>query len=112
MTSHPERVGAIVLVGLLIVTVAYGILVTTALSVPLPVTDIEYTVRMDGIFVGRGEAGEQMLIPTGETRTLEASTYVDSSRLDEWWMTHLRNDEMTWLSVSFDTTIKLRGVKR
>ena len=67
---------------------------------------------MDGIVVGRGKAGDQMLIPTGETRTLEASTYVDSSRLDEWLVTHLRNDETTRLSVSFDTTIKLRGVKR
>ena len=44
MTSHPERVGAIVLVGLLVVTIACGILVTNTLSVPLPVTDIEYTV--------------------------------------------------------------------
>lgn len=86
--------------------------VTNTLPVPLPITDVRYTVRMNGIVVGQGEAARQTLIPAGSTRTLEASAYIDNSRLDEWWVTHLRNNETTNLSVSFNATVRFGGIDR
>jgi LEA14-like dessication related protein len=86
--------------------------VTNALPVALPVTDIEYTIRLNGIVVGQGEAAERTLLPAGETRTLDARASIDNSRLDEWWVTHLRNDETSTLSISFDATVEFAGVER
>lgn len=83
--------------------------VTNSLPVPLPITDVRYTVRMNGIVVGQGEAATQTLIPAGSTQRLEASAYIDNSKLDEWWVTHLRNNETTRLSVSFDANVEIGG---
>ena len=86
--------------------------VTNSLSVPIPITNVSYTVRMNGIVVGQGEAGQQTLIPAESTRTLRANASINNTRLDEWWITHLRNDETTELSVDFEATIEYAGVER
>lgn len=86
--------------------------VTNSLPVPLPITDVSYTVRMNGIVVGQGEAAKQTLIPAGSTRTFEATAYIDNSELDEWWVTHLQNNETTKMSVTFNATVEVAGVDR
>lgn len=89
-----------------------SIRVTNLLSVPLPITEIRYTVRMNGIVVGQGTAGRQMLIPAESTRTLEARADIDNSKLDRWWVTHLRRNETSELSVDFTATVEYNGVER
>lgn len=86
--------------------------VTNSLPVPVPVTEIQYTVRMNGIVVGSGEAAEQTVLQADSTRTLEARALIDNSRLDEWWVTHLRNDQTTTISVAFDAVVEYGGVER
>ncbi|MFC7316251.1 LEA type 2 family protein [Halomarina halobia] len=83
--------------------------VTNPTPVAVPVTDIEYTIRMNGIVVGNGTAAEPTVVPPGETRTLETRAVIDNSRLDEWWVTHLRNDETTRMTVDFYATVELFG---
>ncbi len=86
--------------------------VTNPTSVPVPVTEIGYTVRLNGIVVGQGVAARRTVIPPGSTRTLDANATIDTSRLDEWWITHVRNDETSTLSVEFDATLEYGGVTR
>jgi len=86
--------------------------VTNPLPAPLPVTNVSYTVRMNGIVVGQGQAGQQTLIPAGSTQTLRANASIDNSELDEWWVTHLRNNETTRLSVDFNATVEYAGIER
>ncbi len=86
--------------------------VTNSLPVPVPVTEVQYTVRMNGVVVGTGQAAEQTVIPAESTRTLEARAFIDNSKLDEWWVTHLRNDQTTRMSVAFDATVRYGGVER
>jgi len=86
--------------------------VTNPLPAPIPITNVSYTVRMNGIVVGQGRAGQQTLIPAESTRTIRANATIDNSELDEWWVTHLRNDETTRLSVDFNATVEYAGVER
>lgn len=86
--------------------------VTNSLPVPLPVTEVQYTVRMNDVVVGTGRAAEQTILPPESTRTLEARALIDNSRLDEWWVTHLRNDQTTRITVTFDATVRYGGVER
>ncbi|GAA0674165.1 LEA type 2 family protein [Natronoarchaeum mannanilyticum] len=86
--------------------------VTNPLPAPLPITNVSYTVRMNGVVVGQGQAGQQTLIPAESTRTIRANATIDNSELDEWWVTHLRNDETTQLSVDFNATVEYAGIER
>lgn len=85
---------------------------TNPLPVPLPITEINYTIRMNGITVGHGVAASQTMIPSGGTRTFEANATIDNSRLDEWWVTHVRNNETSQLTVEFNATVAFGGVER
>ncbi|QLG49337.1 LEA type 2 family protein [Natrinema halophilum] len=86
--------------------------VTNQLSIPVPITEIRYSVELNGIAVGQGVAAQQTVLKPDSTRPLEANATIDNSRLDDWWVTHLRNEETSNLTVEFDATIEYGGVTR
>ncbi|MFB1064782.1 LEA type 2 family protein [Natrinema sp. H-ect4] len=86
--------------------------VTNPTPIPVPITEIRYTVQLNGIVVGAGTAAERTVLEPDSTQSLEATAAIDNSRLDEWWVTHLRNDEASNLTVDFDATLEYGGVER
>ena len=86
--------------------------VENQLPVPLPISEIQYTIRMNGIVVGAGTTGDRIVIPTEGSRQITTQAEIDNSQLDEWWVTHLRNNETTQFSVEFNATIEYGGVER
>jgi len=86
--------------------------VTNPTSIPVPITELRYTVRLNGIVVGQGIAGQQTVLRPDSTRMLEAIAMINNSKLDEWWVTHLRNDEQSNLTVDFNATLAYGGVQR
>lgn len=79
--------------------------VTNPTPLPVPITELRYTVRLNGIVVGQGSAGQQTVLRPDSTPTLEATAVIDNAKLDEWWVTHLRNDEQSTLTVAFNATL-------
>ncbi|MDS0282328.1 LEA type 2 family protein [Haloarcula onubensis] len=86
--------------------------VTNDLPVAVPVTDVRYTIRMNGVVVGRGSAAGEAGIPAGRTRAVDLRATIDNSKLDEWWVTHRRRDGTSRLSVAFTATVGYRGFER
>lgn len=83
--------------------------VTNPLPVALPLTNVSYTVRMNDVVVGHGNAGARTVVPSGATRTIETDAVIDNQQLDEWWVTHRRNDGTSRLVVTFDATVEVAG---
>ncbi len=66
---------------------------------PYAVTEIGYTINMNNVTVGEGTTtGEQILAPES-TSTLSAETVIQNERLDQWWVSHLENNEETTLTI-------------
>ncbi|MDS0259723.1 LEA type 2 family protein [Haloarcula sp. S1CR25-12] len=86
--------------------------VTNELPVAVPLTDVRYTIRMNGIVVGRGTAAGRTVIPAESTRQVALRADIDNSKLDEWWVTHRRRNGSSRLSVAFDATVGYRDVDR
>ena len=86
--------------------------VTNPTRLPVPITEIGYTIRLNGIVVGEGVAADQTVIPADSTRTIDAEAAIDNTELDDWWVTHLRNDETSNLSVEFNATLEYAGIQR
>jgi LEA14-like dessication related protein len=74
---------------------------------PIPVSELGYRARMNGIEMGSGTTDDQGLIPPGETRTIEATTTLNNQRIDEWWVSHLQNDQTTELRIDFSARFEL-----
>lgn len=83
--------------------------VTNPTPVSIPLVDIGYTVHMNGIQVGHSTGNQRQTIPPHSTRTIETRAVIDNSKLDQWWVTHLRRNETTHLRVDFYATIDLFG---
>ncbi len=86
--------------------------VTNELPVVVPVTDVRYTIRLNGVVVGRGSAAGRTVLPAESTRTVDLQATIDNSKLDQWWVTHRRRNGTSQLSVSFDATLGYRGIER
>jgi LEA14-like dessication related protein len=78
-------------------------------SVPYAVTEIGYNVTMNGVPVGNGTTETGTVLPPEEETTVPATTVIDNRRLDEWWVTHLENDQRTDLRIDFHATVDLPG---
>ena len=76
-------------------------------AIPLTITEIGYDIRMNGVSMGEGATDRTVVIGPGQTKTVSATTVLDNQKLDEWWVTHLRNDQTTTLEIEFYAVVDL-----
>jgi len=81
--------------------------VRNPLSVPVPVSKLSYVVEMNGVVVGEGSVGERTLVSPDSTETIPANFAIDNSRLDEWWVTHVRRNQTSQMTVQFAAQVEL-----
>lgn len=76
-------------------------------SVPYTVSEIGYDVTMNGIAVGDGTTERPYTIPGKSEKTFRMRTVIRNGRLDDWWVSHLKNGQKTDLEMSFYANIEL-----
>ena len=74
---------------------------------PIPVSELSYRATMNGIEMGDGTTEDQGVIPPGGTRTIQATTTLNNDNIDEWWVSHLQNDQVTDLRIDFSARFEL-----
>jgi LEA14-like dessication related protein len=78
-------------------------------SSPVVVSSIGYDITMNDVDVGAGETEETVTIPPGETREVAFPTTIRTQALDDWWVSHLQNDQVTNLTIDFYAEIQPPG---
>ena len=78
-------------------------------TTPYTITEIGYAITMNGIAVGEGASRRSYVIEGGTTEEVATTTAIRNERLDEWWVSHLRNDQVTQLRIDFYARIQLTG---
>ncbi|WP_158055511.1 LEA type 2 family protein [Halorussus halophilus] len=66
---------------------------------PLKFSKIGYTVRMNDVTVAEGTTDEGVEVAARSTETIRINSTLDNGKLDEWWVSHIENDERTRLDV-------------
>jgi LEA14-like dessication related protein len=77
------------------------------LPVPVPITELGYTIRMNGVRVGNGTTDRTYILDSGRVTDVGTNATVDATRLDEWWVTHLRRNQSTTVTVDFSLRVDL-----
>ncbi|WP_435176778.1 LEA type 2 family protein [Halorussus sp. AFM4] len=67
---------------------------------PITFSKLGYEVSMNDVTVAAGTTEGGVEIPANATDTIRVNATLDNRKLDEWWVSHLRNDETTTLDVS------------
>jgi LEA14-like dessication related protein len=76
-------------------------------TIPYPVSRLEYTISMNNVTVGRGTTRRSYLVPSGAERTVNATLAIDNSALDEWWVSHIENNQTTDVRIGVAAVIDL-----
>ena len=72
------------------------------IGVQLGGTTVNYTVKMNDVGIAAGEK-EGLDVATGNS-TLNFTTQMQNSKIPPWWVSHIRNDEVT--NVTIDAQIQ------
>ena len=70
-------------------------------TLPFTVAELGYEITMNGVRVGKGKTDELIAIPSGQQETVTTRARIINPNLDDWWVTHLQNDQVTQLRIEF-----------
>jgi LEA14-like dessication related protein len=76
-------------------------------SKPYAITEVGYEVTMNGIGVGEGATDRTYVIPGRASETIQTTPIIKNPRLDDWWVSHLQNDQVTQLRIDFYAKVEL-----
>jgi LEA14-like dessication related protein len=77
------------------------------------VSRLEYVVDINDVRLADNASTRSYTIPPGATRELTYTLYLDNQQMDEWWPTHVRNDERSVLTTNTTAVIETRrGTER
>ena len=79
-------------------------------TTPFTVTELGYEITMNGVLVGEGATDDLAAIPPGQTEAVETEARILNPNLDDWWVTHLQNDQVTDLRIEFYAKVSTDGL--
>ncbi|MCE7740706.1 MAG: hypothetical protein GPJ50_15165 [Candidatus Heimdallarchaeota archaeon] len=79
--------------------------------IPVPVTKFESLVEMNDIKLAETSNNVETIIPPKSERTLTLVTKLDNKMLDEWWVSHITNEEHTEVEIILQAVIEVSGNK-
>ncbi|MFW6018395.1 MAG: LEA type 2 family protein, partial [Halapricum sp.] len=84
---------------------------TLANEQPVPVTiqEIHYEVSIGGVTLAADSQSDGTTIAPGESEVVDLTVDLDNSRMDEWWVTHVRNGEQSALAMDVTATVETNG---
>jgi LEA14-like dessication related protein len=79
---------------------------------PLTIESVDYTVSTNGITLADRTDRIGQTIRTGRTEEVPVRMRLDNSRMDAWWVSHVRNDERSSFDVDAEVTVSSVGFRR
>ena len=77
---------------------------------PIPITKIEYEVYMNNIRMGGGTSYNPAILGAKSNTIILFTTMLNTTLLDEWWITHIKNGEKTKITIEIYSVIEINGV--
>jgi LEA14-like dessication related protein len=80
-------------------------------SYQVTIKEINYTIMMNHIKMGEGILYNPIVLEAKTETNISFPAILNNSMLDEWWATHLRNDQITRISVKVDGIAEISGTE-
>lgn len=61
---------------------------------------LDYVVNLNDVTIADNSSSRSYTIGPGQTRDITYTVYLNNQRMDEWWPTHVRNDEVTRMTTN------------
>ncbi len=67
---------------------------------PVGIDGTDYEIRMNDVVVGSGKTDDPIALAPGESGEFTVDAAIDTPKMQEWWVSHLRNDQTTDLAIA------------
>jgi LEA14-like dessication related protein len=79
-----------------------------ALTIQMP--QIMFNIKMNNITLGAGNLNNTFFLTGNEYTNVEMITTIDNSMLDDWFVSHIKNNESSFLKITISSVIKYEEV--
>lgn len=76
---------------------------------PLDIRDVRYIVTLNDVTLANRTSADTYTVAPESRETLDLRMDLDSTKMDEWWVTHVRDDEQSDLNVTVRATVDSRA---
>ncbi|MCU4750750.1 LEA type 2 family protein [Halobacteria archaeon AArc-curdl1] len=73
----------------------------------IPMTRLGYEITMNDVVIGQGESDREHVLQPGRETTVDTTTHIENRNLDDWWVTHVENEEVSELRIEFTADFEL-----
>lgn len=80
--------------------------VTNEAETTLEITDVRYVVTLNGVVLADRTAPDTYVVGPNARETLDLTMRLDNGKMDEWWVTHVRDGEQSRLDVTVEATVR------
>jgi len=78
---------------------------------PVGITAINYTIEMNGIKMGEGIVYNLTVLGAKKDDNLSFTSILNNAMLYQWWATHVRNDQITRITLNLYGKAEVSGVQ-
>jgi len=79
---------------------------------PVGIDGTDYEIRMNEVVVGAGETDDPIELAPGESAAFTVEAAIDTPRTQQWWVSHLRNDQTTDLTIAVHAVAVDEGTRK
>ncbi|WP_054840110.1 LEA type 2 family protein [Thermococcus sp. JCM 11816] len=80
-------------------------------QIPFVLSNIGYEVYMNDILMGEGTLDETVVLKPRASTDVLLSSFIDNTKLGEWWYTHLKNGEKSTVLIKLYWVFDVGGTE-
>lgn len=80
-------------------------------NIPVVISDVSYTIYLNGIALAQGHSTGQVRLPPSGDAEITLRTHINNTRLPAWWVSHLSKGELTILEVKGSARGAVYGIQ-
>jgi len=78
------------------------------LNIPMP--QIQYNISMNNITIGNGSITDNLILKANKDSIINLVTKIDNNLLDDWFVSHLQNNEKSTLKITISSVLEYEGI--
>lgn len=86
------------------------IIVHNSLPITVPIPKINYKIEINNITIGNGTIKDSIMLKANNYSTINLATKINNYKLDNWFISHLQNDEHSILEIAINAEIEYEEI--
>jgi len=88
----------------------FDVIMYNPIPLNLPMPQIRYNISMNNITIGNGSITDNLILKANNDSIINLITRIDNNQLDDWFISHLQNDEHSILEITINAEIEYEEI--